>query len=330
MIQTTIISYDYYHFLMSGDKPLQRDELIGALTLIILFVSIVGGREIGNYYASYQEMTRLTVLFEVTEEELSRYITGLVQGEQTDLDIGLIITAPGANNTADIVISTPDYVDRWLIGLTVSPIVVNQPEASEVELEMLIEDEVVDEALYDFPKQKISFIKFTDRALSLEIEDIDEFSRIVENASQGYGGEIKVTFRGRVHMHLLFLDTWLPFSVTRYPIVKAPHLGYIDSSWRSYTEGEVDSISVDEGGYVLVEFRNPTRIHSLGEEVTCNIHRDGDLIPYLSITKTVQVPPDTVGQYIFQFTISEPGEYTYKIVSGDRVLTDNTDILTVN
>ena len=314
---------------MPRDKPIQRDELIGALTLIILFVSIVGGREIGNYYASYQEMTRLKVLFEVTEEELARYIIDLVQGENTDLEIGLIITAPGANNLADIVTDTPDYVDRWLIGLTVSPIVVNQPEASEVELEMLIEDTVVDEALYDFPKQKISFIAFTDRSIRLEIEDIDEFERIVEEASQEYGGEIKVTFRGRVHMYLLFLDTWLPFSVTRYPIIKPPHLEYADSNWRSYTDGQVDDIAVNEGGYVLVEFRNPTRLHSLSEEITCNIFKEGNSAPYLSVTKTVQVPPESNGQYIFPFTISEPGTYVYSIVSGNRVLTNSTRVLSV-
>ena len=314
---------------MPRDKPIQRDELVGALTLIILFVSIVGGREIGNYYASYQEMTRLKVLFEVTEEELARYIIDLVQGENTDLEIGLIITAQGANNLADIVTDTPDYVDRWLIGLTVSPIVVNQPEASEVELEMLIEDTVVDEALYDFPKQKISFIAFTDRSIRLEIEDIDEFERIVEEASQEYGGEIKVTFRGRVHMYLLFLDTWLPFSVTRYPIIKPPHLEYADSNWRSYTDGQVDDIAVNEGGYVLVEFRNPTRLHSLSEEITCNIFKEGDSAPYLSVTKTVQVPPESNGQYIFPFTISEPGTYVYSIVSGDRVLTNSTRVLSV-
>jgi len=314
---------------MPGDKPIQRDELIGALTLIFLFVSIVGGIEIGNYYASYQEMTRLKVLFEVTEEELSRYISELLQGMETDLEIGLIITAPGANNSADIVTSTPDYIDRWLIGLTVSPIVVNQPEASEVELEMMIEDEVVDEALYDFPKQKISYIRFTDRSISLEIEDINEFNRIIEEASKEHGGEIKVTFKGRVHMHLLFLDTWLPFSVARYPIVRPPYLEYTDSSWRSYTEGQIENIPVEEGGYVLVEFMNPTRLHSLDEKVTCNIYRESETTPFLNITKRVQVPPDTEGQYIFQFTISEPGNYTYSIVSKDRILANSKQNLSV-
>jgi hypothetical protein len=292
-----------------------------------LFVSIVGGREIGNYYASYQEMTKLSVLFEVTEEELSRYITDLIQGGESDLEIGLIITAPGANNSANIVTDTPDYVNRWLVGLTVSPIVVNQPEASDVELEMFIENSIVDEELYSFPKQKISFITFTDRSMSLEIEDIDEFRDTVEMASDTYGGEVKVTFKGRVHMHLLFLDTWLPYSVTRYPIVRAPHLEYVESGWRSYTEGEVTSLSSVEGGYVLVEFKNPTRLHSLSEDVTCIIYKDEAQV--LEVTKRVQVPPNTNGQYIFPFTLLESGDYTYRVVSDAGVLADNSIVLSV-
>ena len=297
--------------------------------MVILFISVVGGREIGNYYASYQEMTKLKVLFEVTEEELSRYIVGLVNGQESDLEIGLTITGSGADNPASLVTDTPDYVKRWLIGLTVSPVVVNQPEASDVELEMLIEGQPVDEALYSFPKQKISYIRFTDREIRLEIEDVNEFKRIVEEASKEHGGEIEVTFRGSVHMHLLFLDTWLPFSVTRYPIVEAPRLEYVDSGWRSYTDGIVSSLVTNEGGYVLVEFENPTRLHSLRENVTCQIFKTGENHPVMSVSKIVQVPPDTNGQYTFAFTLAEPGEYTYRIISEDRVLKDGSSALSV-
>lgn len=314
---------------MSKDKPINRDELIGALTLVVLFISVVGGREIGNYYASYQEMTRLKVLFEVTEEELSRYIVDLTQGQDSDLEIGLIITGSRADNSANIVTDTPDYVNRWLIGLTVSPVVVNQPEASDVELEMRIEGNIVDEALYSFPKQKISFIRFTDRVMKLEIEDTDEFKDVVNEASKDYGGEIEVVFRGRVHMHLLFLDTWLPFSVTRYPIVQAPHLEYLESGWRSFTEGVTTSLDANEGGYVLVDFKNPTRLHSLREDITCQIFRVGEDEPFLSVSKNVQIAPDSDGQYTFSFTLSEPGDYIYRILSEDRVLTDNSQVLSV-
>ena len=79
----------------------------------------------------------------------------------------------------------------------------------------------------------------------------------------------------------------------------------------------------------MVEFRNPTRIHSLKEEVTCSIYKEDEVVPILNITKSVKVPPSTDGQYIFPFTITEPGEYTYSIVSEGEILTDNSQILLV-
>ena len=314
---------------MPEEKLINKDEVRGLLLLVLLFVSVVGGRQLGNYYASYQEMTQLKVLFEVTEEELSRYINSVISGENSDLEVGIVIASPTMDNSAGIVTSTPDYVNRWLIGLTVSPLVVNQPEASEVELEMLIEESVVDEALYDFPKEKISFIAYTDRMMSLDIEDLEEFKSIIETSVDEYGGEVKVTFRGQVHMHLLFLDTWLPYEVTRYPIVSAPYLRYVDSDWISYTEGSVSSMSVDEGGYVVVDFRNPTRLHSLSEEVTCQIFSVGEDEPVLSISKTVSVPPSTDGQYTFSFIFEEPGDYVYRVWSGDRLLAEGEKVLSV-
>ena len=314
---------------MPEEKLINRDEVRGLLLLVLLFVSVVGGRQVGNYYASYQEMTQLKILFEVTEEELSSYINSILDGENPELEVGLIIANPYMDNNAGIVTDTPDYVKRWLIGLTVSPLVVNQPEASDVELEMLIEDTVVDDAQYGFQKQKISYITYMDRMMSLEIEDVDEFSRLVDEAVEEYGGEVKVTFRGRVHMYLLFLDTWLPYEVTRYPIVSAPYLRYVDSSWVSYTEGQVSSISVDEGGYVLVDFRNPTRFHSLSEEITCHMFRAGEEEPVLSITKTVYVAPSIDGQYTFSFQFDEPGDYVYRVFSEERLLVEGEQVLSV-
>ncbi len=314
---------------MSKDKPIERDELLGALMLVFLFISVVGGRAIGNYYASYQEMTKLKVLFEVSEEDLSNYIVNEVKGQQTNLEVGLIITGQRADNSANVVTNTPDYIKRWLVGLTVSPVVVNQPEASDVELEMLIEGNSVNDAVYSFPKQKISYLQFTDRTMKLDIEDKEAFKEMVNEAATKYGGEIEITFKGRVHMYLLFLDTWLPFTVTRYPLVYAPYLEYLDSGWRSYTSGEVSSLSVTEEGYVQVDFRNPTRIHSLREDVTCQIFRGGEATPVMNITKNVQVAPSIDGQYIFPFTVSESGDYTYRLISEDKVLAEDSPILSI-
>ncbi len=314
---------------MSEEKPISRDEIKGLLLLVLLFVSVVGGRWVGNYYAGFQEMTELKVLFEVSEEELSGYINSVLRGSEPDLEVGIVIANPRMDNSADIVTSTPDYVNRWLIGLTVSPVVVNQPEASEVELEMLIENTTINNSTYSFPREKISFIKYTDRLMKLKITDKEAFNEAVASVTDTYGGEVKITFRGMVHMHLLFLDTWLPFTVTRYPIVSAPYLGYIDSGWVSYENGKVSSVAMGEGGYVLVDFRNPTRIHSLSEEVTCLMYKEGEQEPVVRITKTVQVPPGTDGQYTFSFRFTEEGAYSYRVVSGERVLVDQSTVLTV-
>jgi hypothetical protein len=277
-------------------------------------------------------MTKLKVLFEVTEEALSMYLVDTLHGLDTDLEIGLVISSPRADNEVNLVTDTPDYVSRWLVGLTVSPVRVNQPEVSDVEITMYIEDSLVDEALYSFPKQKISFLRFTDRVMSLEIDNIDEFSRLIDAAIKEYGGEVKVTFSGRVHTHLLLLDTWLPFNVTRYPIVEAPHLEYISSEWNSYTEGMISSLPAGIGGYILVDFNNPTRIHSLEENITCQIFRIGEATPSLSISKNVQIPPETNGQYVFSFILSDRGEYEYRIISGDNILLERGSglILSVN
>jgi hypothetical protein len=310
---------------MPKDKPIKRDEIIGVLTLILLFISVVGGREIGNFYASYQEMTKLKVLFEITEEELSRYFNELAMGEETDLEVGIIITRPGVDNSADIVTITPDYVKRYMIGLTVSPVVVIQPSASDVELEMLIENMSTHEAYYSYPKEKISFIRYTDRLLRLDFDDVDELLRVIEGASEKHGGEIEVTFTGRVHVHLLFLDTWLPFTVTRYPIIKVPHIDFVDSKWMSYTEGSVSKLDINEPGYVLAEFRNPTRLHSLREDVTCILYKDDAMV--FNLTKNVQLAPGTNGQYIFPFQLTESGDYTYIIKSEGELLEEGNVIL---
>ena len=79
----------------------------------------------------------------------------------------------------------------------------------------------------------------------------------------------------------------------------------------------------------MVDFNNPTRLHSLREDVTCLIYRVGENEPVLSITKNVQVPPNTDGQYTFAFTLTDSGDYVYQILSEDRVLTDNSLVLSI-
>jgi hypothetical protein len=55
----------------------------------------------------------------------------------------------------------------------------------------------------------------------------------------------------------------------------------------------------------------------------------GESEPVLSITKTVQVPPDINGQYTFSYSFEESGDYIYHVSSGDRLLVDGPLVLSV-
>ncbi len=314
---------------MSQKKPQYRDDLRSVLFILILFVSVVGGREFGNFYSSYEGMTRLKVLFEVSEEELSRYLIEIMEGEEPSLEIGYSITSQNADNSIDLVTSQPEYVRRWVIGLTVSPIKVNQPEASDVDFEMLVEDVTVDNEIYRFSREKVNYLGLRDRVIQPNIDDLDELRRLITDSANRYGGEVKVTFRGKVNVHLLFLDTWLPFQVTRHTLVKIPYIGYMDSGWKDLTGTSVTTLNTEERGYVLVDVKNPTRIHSLKENYVCEFYKMDSVEPVLIVSKEVNVPPLTDAQYIFQFQLEDPGEYRYRILSGERVIVElkNSDIL---
>lgn len=305
---------------MNQRKPIKGDDLRSVLFILILFVSVVGGREFGNFYSSYETMTTLKVYFEVTEEEISRYLIETLDGVDTNLEIGYSISSPNVDNSIDIVTSQPDYVKRWIIGLTVSPIKVNQPEASDVDFEMFVEDVLVDKALYPFPKEKVNLLGLRDREIQVEIDDMADLRRIVSDSIDRYGGEVKVEFRGRVKVHLLFLDTWLPFQVTRHTLVRVPHLVVEDTEWKKLDGSSIEEISVNEGGYVLMNVLNPTRIHSLQESYVCEFYREGFEDPVSRVSKVASVAPEIKGQYIFQFNFDEPGSYQYRIISGENVV----------
>ena len=314
---------------MSEGRQIQKDDLKSVLLLVILFVSVIGGREIGNFASSFRDVSNLKVFFEVQEEELSRYLRDTLDGAETDLEIGYSVSSPLADNTEDIVTTTPDYIKRWIIGVTVSPITVNQPEASDVELEMLVEDQLVDKDTYRYPKEKISYIGLRDKSIQIEIDDTELLRRIVSEATEMYAGEVKVEFRGRVHVHLLFLDTWFPFQVTRHTLVSLPLLQYVDSGWSSMSGAGIETIETGLSGYVQLEVSNPTRIHSLQEEMICEFFRDGSDEPVAFVMKGVSMPPSNTGQYVFQFSFTEPGVYRYRIHSAGRTLVETSDSRTI-
>lgn len=330
-IQVMVICSHGYTVLMSQKKPKYRDDLKSVVFILILFVSVVGGREFGNFYSSYNGMTKLKVFFEVEEEELSRYLVEIMEGGEPSLGIGYSITSQDADNSIDLVTTQPDYVRRWIIGVTVAPIKVNQPEASDVNFEMFVEDVLVDNETYRFPREKVNYLGLRDRELQPNIDDLEILRRLILESVDMYGGEVKVKFRGEVNVHLLFLNTWLPFEVTRHTLVNIPLIDYTDSDWKDLTGHSVSTMNTGDSGYVRVDVYNPTRIHSLRENFVCEFYKVGIEDPVLIVFKEVIAPPLNDAQYIFQFQFSEPGEYRYRIMSGERVIIDleNSAILSI-
>src|SRR4030042_3186686 len=127
---------------MAETKHTQRDEIVGALMLVLLFATVMIGREAGNFYASYEEMKSLKVLFKIEEEELSGYLRGILGGETQELSVGITVTLPSGSDEAELVPRIPYYARRWLISVALSPVVVRQPSVSDVELQLFVEGEL--------------------------------------------------------------------------------------------------------------------------------------------------------------------------------------------
>ena len=303
---------------MAKPRPLERGDIVSALTLVLIFISIMAGRELGSFYASYDELKSLKVLFRVSEEDMSVYLRDVLVGGAPDLGFGLAITLPAVDDETKLVTETPDYARRWIISVTLSAVAVRQPSVSDVELELLVENEAFVQETFTFPKEKVSYLGLVDRGVELRVGDTQSLRSTIMKAAARYSGEVKMEVRGRVRAHLWFLETWLPFSTTRYPLVEVPHVLYGSSEWRGLEGAAVTSVETGQPVMVSISFRNPTRVHSLRENVTCTIHRDGVLVA--NVTKEVSVAPDSEAVYVFQYTPDEAGEYGYTLTSDDAHL----------
>ncbi|MCW4051151.1 MAG: hypothetical protein NWE89_15620 [Candidatus Bathyarchaeota archaeon] len=305
---------------MAEKKPIQRDEIIGALTLVIMFAAVLIGREAGNFFASFEEMKNLKVFFEVTEEELSDYLREVLEGESPDLDVSLTITLPSVDNTVKVVTEMPDYVRRWLISVTLSPVIVRQPSVSDVEMTFTVEDHELINETYRFEKDKVPYLGLVDRGIGLEIEDVLGLREIVEEAASSYGGEVKVQVKGRVKTHLWFLDAWLPFSTIRYPLVEAPSLVYESSKWQEFDGSEITVTEMGQSVHIGARFSNPTRVHSIRENVTCSVFMDGVDEPVAVIEKELPLASSSEGSYVFMFTPENEGDYRFWLETQSRII----------
>ncbi len=297
------------------EKKDQRAELIGLVQLVIIFAAILIGREVGDIYSSYGDMSKLSVAMSVPEEEMARYLHDTITGTPSDLKVVLSITIPGYEGKEGQVTQTPDYVRKLLISITLSPIVVRQPEVSNITLSFYVEGKLVSNRTYPFPHEKAGFISYLNRDIDLVIENQTAFRELVSNAAAAHGGEVEVTFSGKVDANVLFLKTKLPFITTGYPLVYPPTLVLTGSGWGNINSTVSQVSKVGTTVDVLTNVKNPTRLHSLTENATCSIYREGSSEPVFTQTKTVTAAGGTVSTYEFIWTPQETGTYYYTLSS---------------
>jgi hypothetical protein len=311
-----------------GTMPTQpkgegEEDLRTIIYIVILFVAVLVGRELGELYNSHRELSRLSVYLEVEEEEAARYLWSILSGSGSELRVGLGLSTPLASSVEGPVTQTPEYVRRWLISVIISPITVQQPEISDMDVELYVEDRLVARGRLSFVKEKVSRMKLLERTIQLPVEDEAVFKRLVMEASERYGGEVEVKIVGRALVHISFLDAWLPFSTTRYPLVGIPHLSYISSGWTDTGGRPIGSLGVGETGYIAVTVYNPTRIHTIWENLTARVYRVGEEEPVATVEKTVGVAPETRATYFLPFTPTREGIYHYQLEAPGGLLLDH-------
>ena len=304
---------------------LDRDELISVLFLTLLFLVLLVGRELGSIYSGYGEISRLSVLFQVGEDELAGYMADVLGGEESDLDVGIALTLPSVRNVEGIVTELPDYARKWMIGIAVAPIVVRQPEVSDMEVRIMVEGEEIHFQSFRSEKEKVPYISLLERSFSFTIDDSEGFREAIMEAAGLHAGEVEITFTGRALLHLLFLEDWLPFSTTRYPLVWVPHAEPVSSMWVDTEGGPRTQTNTDREVFIQFTIANPTRVHSLHENVTVTVYIEGSEEPIHVSRKVASVAPSTTATYVFSFIPRDPGVYRYSLEAEEGFKLDKND-----
>jgi hypothetical protein len=305
---------------MATDQPsrdqVSRNEMFTVLKLVVIVVVMLAGREIGSTYSGLDQIKTLEIGVNVEEEALARYLRDTLAGMDAELKIGVGIAIPGAVFAGERQsVQIPDYAKGWVIAVTLNPVTFLQPEVSDFEVTLLIEGEVAAEQTFTFPRAKVGFVSTLDREMSLHVTEKEKLLNLITASAVEHGGETQITLMGRCRAHYSFLETWLPFTVTKYPFVSTPLLKVNSNSWRNIDNTPTLTLSAGQPGYVIIAFNNPARLHSLSDTITCTITREGGEAPAITITKTILIAPQSDATLFFPFTLTKTGVYSFAYTS---------------
>jgi len=271
-------------------KGHQFERAVDAL-ILTLIASLALGLPLGDLYRDHGEITRMSILLQVGEEESADYINRVLNGDEPEIEVGIGLLSPKYRMAQERVVEIPDYVRKRFLASAVEPFVYRIPKVSVIEVELLVEGEPMQAHTFDLGMEPLHS-ELIYKNLNFTLEDPSHFREAVEESARLHGGEVELTLRGRARTHYVFFKSWLP----GLPIHKT-------------VAGQTI--------YIDLRVENPARIHTLHGNVTAIIYEAGTMEEVHRIEKMMMLAPSSSSNHYFAFTPPRPGAYTYEFKGSD-------------
>ena len=284
--------------------------------MLTLIASLALGLPLGDLYRDHGEITRMSILLQVGEEESADYISRVLDGDEPEIEVGIGLLSPKYRIAQERVVEIPDYVRKRFLASAVEPFVYRIPKVSVIEVELLVEGEPMQAHMFDLGMEPLHS-DLIYKNLNFTLEDQPRFREAVEESARLHGGEVELTLRGRARTHYVFFKSWLQFSTTHYPIVSAPEAVYSSSRWVDLSGLPIHKAVAGQTIYIDLRVENPARIHTLHGNVTAIIYEVGTMEEVHRIEKMLMLAPGSSSNHYFAFTPPRPGAYTYELKGSD-------------
>jgi hypothetical protein len=139
-------------------------------------------------------------------------------------------------------------------------------------------------------------------------------------ASDTYGGEIKMNLRGEANIKFLFLPIRIPFNRAMYFMFGEASLRFDSAEWIDSQGNTISTTTVSKQVYVKVRVVNPTRKQSLDNEVSVRVMKEvSDLFDEEVFTesRSVTVSGDSSETINFEFTPPTWSIYYFEVFIDD-------------
>ena len=168
--------------------------------MLTLIASLALGLPLGDLYRDHGEITQMSILLQVGEEESADYISRVLYGDEPEIEVGIGLLSPKYRMAQERVVEIPEYVRRRFLASAVEPFVYRIPKVSVIEVELLVEGEPMQAHTFDLGMEPLHS-DLIYKNLNFTLEDPSRFREAVEESARLHGGEVELTLRGRARTH---------------------------------------------------------------------------------------------------------------------------------